>query len=191
MITPPNEISFSTIFYKPEPFYDLCEINGSKFAIFRKPIESNLNISLDFTDHNVVFLSPLEAKTDIMIKAISVIVLANINSKEGASTILGTGKFLNLGNKIWSDKKNLISGDKGVFLTFIIPERREMIKNIFNEAILKKDGELILDALCQTYDAYKDPYDENSEGFDIRQVFEFFDIPLTDNSCSSECSLMS
>lgn len=186
MITPPNGFSVDTLFYEPEPLYDLCELNGSKFAIFSKPINSDQEISLDFRNSNIVLLSPLEAETNITIKAISVIILANINSKKGAITILSKGKLINLGNTIFSMQKNLVSGDKGVIATFITTEKRETIKNTFNEAILKTDSKLVVDALCQTYDACEDPYDDNSEGFDIDQVFDFFDIPLSNlNSAAS------
>jgi hypothetical protein len=175
MVTTVGKISISTSFYEQSEFFDVCEINGSKFALFSKHIESTMSISLDMSDYNVVLLAPLQAEKNISVKAVSVIVLTTLNAKNGKSEISASGKSILLGGGVISDLENTISGDKGVTTCGCIKERWEMILGEFKEGISNKHGPTIVDALVHTYDAIVDPLEEN-EDIDISKAFAFFNI---------------
>lgn len=175
MATPASGIFISTSFYKENEYFDVCEINGSKFALFSKQIKSSETLSIDLSDYNVIFLAPLQAEKNICVKAISVIALTTLNAEKGEIEINASGKFILLGGAIKSHLDNKISGNKGVFAFSVIKERLEMILGEFKEGISKKHSPTIVDALMDTFDAIEDPSGENEE-IEIAKGFEFFNI---------------
>lgn len=179
MATSAMGIRINTSYYlqQNQPF-DLCEINGSKFALFNKKIQNDKSIFIDLSDYNVVILAPLEAENNISIKAVSVIALSNLNAKRGETKIEASEKLIILGNPIQSYLDNNLSGTKGVYTYGIVKERLEMILEEFAEGISKQHGPTIVDALVDTFDAIEDPSGENeSPTIDMVKAFKFFNIP--------------
>jgi hypothetical protein len=168
-------ISITTSFYKKNEYFDVCEINGSKFALFSKQIESDKTLSINLSDYNVVLLAPVQSEENVLIKAISVIALSSLKAKKGETEINASGKFISLGSTIESHLDNKISGDKGVFFLDVIKERLEMILEEFDKGILDEHGPTIANALIHTFDAVEDPSGEN-EDVDNFKAFEFFNI---------------
>ena len=155
----------------------MCEINGSKFALFNKAIKSEETLTIDLSDYSIVFLEPIEAEKNISIKAISVISLSTLITNHGETKINATEKIVSLGSKIKSESDNKIYGDKGVFISGVIKERLEMILEEFKKGISNQHGPTIVDALVETFDAIEDPSGENEgSSIDMAHAFEFFNI---------------
>lgn len=176
MATPTNGISVKTQFYKYNEFFDVCEINGSKFALFSKSIECNDPLSIDLCEYNVIFLAPIQVEEHLYVKAISVLALTTLNSKKGRNEINASEKFISLGSTTCSYSTNRISGDMGCLFISCITERLEMISNEFKEGISNMHGPTIVNALVQAFSAIDDPSDEK-EVTDISEAFDFFKIP--------------
>lgn len=171
-------ITINTIFYNHGQYFDVCEINGSKFAFFSKHIYSNEHLNIDLKDHNIVFLAPVEAEKNISINAISVIALSSFQTKNGGTEIHGSGKLFMLGSSIISKLDNKLIFKNDTLSVPVITERKEMIIDEFQKGISNKHGLTIVDALVETFDALVDPYGENRENsnIDIAEAFKFFDI---------------
>lgn len=74
----------------------LVRINGSIFAILHSPLESNGPINLLCEDWSLVLLAPIKSKTNIVISAINIICLNEIESKEGMVNIEASNRLVKL-----------------------------------------------------------------------------------------------
>ncbi|MDB6081930.1 MAG: hypothetical protein JWO53_1202, partial [Chlamydiia bacterium] len=112
------------------------------------------------------------------IKAISVIMLSVLQAKKGSCKINASGNIVALGGTINSYHDNELIGDS-VILSQVEKSRRCMILEEFRQGILKKDGDVIGEALLETFDAVEDPLGKSANPFiDIEKAFKFFNIPL-------------
>lgn len=164
----------STMFYKPIEHYELCEINGSKFALFNKQIETEKSLNIELKDYNVVFLAPLKAKENIHIKAVSVIVLSNLKA-DGRIEIEASDKFIAIEAKLKSSRGHDIHAQGEIFLVDCEQDRKRMILEEFESGISERKGVTIFEALVDTFDAIADPLGEN-ETVDNLEAIEFFNI---------------
>ncbi len=74
----------------------LVSINGSIFAILHSPLESDGPINLHCEDWSLVLLAPIKSKANIIISAINVICLNEIQSKEGIVNIQASHRLVKL-----------------------------------------------------------------------------------------------
>lgn len=158
------------ISYSKGSIFDVCEINGNKFALLNKEMSSKeCEYTIDLKDYYVVLLSPIVAEKDIVIDALSLIGFHNLTSNKGQTKITTEKKLILLGVKIQSLKDNILkSKSDSVLISGIIKERKEMICKLFAEGIEKGDGIKIMDALIETVEAVQDPSGENeSETIDV------------------------
>lgn len=177
MIASAREISICTSIYQPSPYFDVCEINGSKFALFNKAIDCDDNLSIDLSEYNVVFLAPIESKKNISIRAVSFIALSTITAKNGIADIHACGRVIMLGARIESHIPPTVSGDKGVHIYGIIKERQEMLLRLFQAGIAQLEGLCVAKALAETIDAIEDPAWENEDTYiDVFKALEYFSI---------------
>jgi hypothetical protein len=172
--SPSGGIPITTSFYKNE-YFDVCEINGSKFALFNKQIEARENLNIDLSNYNVVFLAPLVAGNNILIKAVSVIALNTLNAQRGECQIKASEKAIFLGATVKSNLDIKIHGVKGVFTCGCIRGRWNMLLEEFNTGISNMHGPTIVNALINTFDAIENPSEE-SEDINTFKAFEFFNI---------------
>lgn len=174
MATYVSRLSVNTTFYQECDYYDVCVINGSKFALFGKPFYDFKQIFWNLTDCSVVLLSPLRSEKNVIIKAISVIVLNTITSK-GKVSLLPSEKLIAPTGAIKGNLDLAIDEQDEVKALSIRKARKEMIVREFKEGISNKHGPTILDAVMDLFDAIVDPSGVNEE-IDIDKGLEFFKI---------------
>lgn len=174
MVVAISRIPISTSFDPKHPHFDVCEINGSKFALFSKTLRSSENLCIDLSDHHVIFLAPQYAKNIIRVNAISMIALTTLNAEEGEIQINANGKCVLLGGKMNSRHTKLVVSNQ-VFAISVLEERLDMILGMFNEGILNSRGFTILEALMETFDAIEDP-EWKKKSIDTLKAFQFFGL---------------
>lgn len=168
--------------YKQEDLYDLCEINGSLFAIFNKAILGQ-NIELDCGDYNVILLQPLQAHKNITIQAITVIALSRINARNGTLTIESTNKCIVLGAKLASKEPPFIQANGGVYEFDVSREVRQEIVESFTQAFTKKkseeSGPLLVEGLATIFGAIQDRMSgEESDQIRYADALKFFNVEI-------------
>ncbi len=182
MTLPAGSFMVRTFFHKYHKFFDVCEINGSKFALFNNPLYSNNfspNVTIDLADYNIILLAPLTAEGSISIEALSVVVLSALNAKKGEIRVTVPGKCIALDGKINGYRNNLIEAGQGFYSVAIPEEPFKMILEGFRKGMTNKNGEIIADALIETFDVIQDPFGENDNPcIDIKEAFEFFNISI-------------
>lgn len=72
----------------------LVEINGSIFAIVFAPLESEGPIRLNCEEWSLVLLAPLKSKTNILVSAINLLCLSEIESKEGIVNLHASNRLV-------------------------------------------------------------------------------------------------
>jgi len=82
----------------------LVEINGSMFAILHAPLESEGPIALHCEEWSLILLAPIKSKSNILISAINVICLSEIESKEGVINLHASNRLVKFAQLIKSDK---------------------------------------------------------------------------------------
>jgi hypothetical protein len=126
----------------------LVSINGSIFAILHSPLESDGPINLHCEDWSLVLLAPIRSKTNIVISAINVICLNEIESKEGIVSIHASNRLVKLTpsikpvEKVYETAKHAVSqlDDPATLLTSfqlfnkVIQSAREKSQSSFIEA---------------------------------------------------------
>ncbi len=170
-------IRLDTVFRRYVDGFDECEVNGVKFALFTEARNYPTNLTIDLPDRNVVILAPLEAEGNITIRAISIIALNNLTSRQGEINVLASGRWISLGAQVSSFKDNKIRSTLDCLFLPIVLERSEMIKREFTEGFSERKGQKILDALADTFDAVHNPDPEEGEDIEYAEVFRFFNIP--------------
>jgi hypothetical protein len=93
----------------------LVRINGSIFAILHSSLESNGPINLLCEDWSLVLLAPIKSKTNIVISAINVICLNEIESKEGIVNIQASNRLVKLTPSIKPFEKVYETAKRPVF----------------------------------------------------------------------------
>jgi hypothetical protein len=78
----------------------LVEINGSVFAIIHSALESDGPIQLYCDEWSLVILAPIKSKTNIVISAINVICLSEIESEEGIVNIHASNQLVKFAQSI-------------------------------------------------------------------------------------------
>ena len=73
----------------------LIEINGVIFAIVHAPLESEGPIRLECDDWNLILLSSIKSRSDVLISGINVIRFNTIESDEGSLSITASNKLIN------------------------------------------------------------------------------------------------
>lgn len=175
---PAEGIRINTHYYRTEK-YDVCEINGSKFAIFFKSLTSdNGDVYLDLGDYNIILLAPIEAQKNVKINGITVVAMDVIRAKTGTVEVKANRKFVNLGGEIRSVSDALLDGKLGVYSFGIIEERLDRIKALFQNGRAALNGPFVVDGLTEVFDAIDDPAAESeSDTVKMSDVFKFFAIP--------------
>ncbi len=72
----------------------LVEINGSIFAILFAPLESEGPIRLNCEKWSLVLLAPLKSKTNILVSAINLLCLSEIESQEGMVNLHASNRLV-------------------------------------------------------------------------------------------------
>ena len=104
----------------------LVEINGSMFAILHALLESEGPIALHCEEWSLILLAPIKSKSNILISAINVICLSEIESKEGVINLHASNRLVKFAQLIKSDKVSEMGecgefefdDDPGAFLNY-------------------------------------------------------------------------
>ena len=99
-----GDSSVVTYTYTRGDLYDMVTVNDIKFALFHKSIKSaegSRDIEITTTDCNCVFLAPIEAEGDIIIKAVNVLVLNSLSPK--GKTLIHAENFYGIGAEVKGD----------------------------------------------------------------------------------------
>ena len=99
-----GDASVTTYTYTRGNLYDMVMVNGIKFALFHKPLQSaegSRDLTITATDCNCVFLAPIEAEGDIIIKAVNVLVLNSLSPK--GKTLIHAENFYGIGAQVKGD----------------------------------------------------------------------------------------
>lgn len=177
-----STLSVSTTYTQTDQFFDVCTINGTKFALIHNPLIATTDLEVDLKDYNVVLLAPITAENNVCMNAKSIVVLSDITAKKGEAILNASGKLITSGDHIKSHGKNVLLGKSGVYLMSVpnegALERIKCIREEFQRGISNLKGELIQEALVDTFDAVQDPYVEGDGEISVREAFVFFGIGL-------------
>lgn len=171
-----SQIEKATI-YSTGIFYDVCEINGEKFAIYPNRIHQAGHLVIDNRQATVVFLKPVSSLHNISIKAQSVIALAGIESLEGNIRIKTHRKCVAIN---WNfEKEPEIIAQKGIHLIETDQDKQDWLIKEFEKGRVSRNVCTIVSAIAETYQVVIDP-EGNDDSSEINQddAFEFFGIPL-------------
>ena len=159
----------------------LIEINGAIFAILHSPLESNGPIHLNCKDWSLVLLAPIRSKAEVIISAINIICLNEIQSEEGIIEIQAVNQLVRLTPCIKTSEKVDIKSanefqledDPGTFLKYfqlfnhIVSGARDP-----NPTHLKAQQQVIL-TLC----ALAEKIEGKTNSLNIQKVLDIWDIP--------------
>lgn len=162
----------------------LMEINGSIFAILHSPLESDGPICLNCEDWSLILLAPIKSKTNIVISAINIICLNEINTEEGMVNIHASRRLIKFA-PLTKGSENIcemgghsefqFDDDPGAFLHYyrlfesIVSCVRVNSPDAFSEAQQK-----VIMGLC----TLADKIEANKTDLTLRKVLEIWDIPL-------------
>lgn len=175
MAAPVKDFLINTSFYTTDERYEVCEINGSKFALFFKAYDV-VDVNIDLPEYNIVIMSPLISVNNIAIKAINILVLAEMQANCGHTHLVATGKFICF-RPINSFAENIITHHHGHHLIYPTEEKLEAILSRFKAGISQKHGLAIVEALKLTVNFIEDPL--KSDDLDATEAFAFLRIPTT------------
>lgn len=82
----------------------LVDINGFIFAILHAPLESEGPITLHCEEWSLILLAPIKSKSNILISAINVICLSEIESKEGTINLHASNRLVKFAHLVKSEK---------------------------------------------------------------------------------------
>lgn len=159
--------SFST----PNDYYELCEINRTKIAIFLDPIIAEENFQIDLRDHIVVFLAPLESKKNIRICAISVVTINTLKAG-GELEIIANEKYISLVKSVTNSGFKVIANN-GAYNPQVEKEKSDKIARKFKKGITNQQALKIVQALIYIFMAVENPKEKENIRVD---TFNFFKI---------------
>ncbi len=166
----------------------LVEINGSIFAILHSPLESLGPIHLKCEEWSLVLLAPIKSKTNIVISAINIICLSEIESEEGSVNIHASNRLVKFVPSIKSPEKVCEMGERGEFqfeddpgallhhyrsFESIVCSIREGSSDSFSEAQQK-----FIAGLC----TLANNIEGNPENLDLHKVLGIWGIPFLDKA---------
>lgn len=160
----------------------LIKIDEAIFAIVHSPLESNGPIQLKCEEWSLILLSPIKSKTNIVISAINLICLNEIESQEGLINIHTSKHFVKFGPLIKpSEKTSTITGggeyqfdsDVGAVL-YYYRLYQEVINDIHTgtpESLAKAQQQFIT-SLC----AIAAKIENDSKELNLQKVLHFWGI---------------
>lgn len=170
-----NSLEINTTFFPSTQTYASCELNGTKFAFFLKPL-SEVNLDINLKDYIIVILAPLEGEQALSVQAISILALATLTAIKGKAKIHTTEKVVLFGKGISSSVEIVATGVKRAYSREMDASQIALVCEKIKEGFAEKKGPLILDTLFEIYAAVVGCSKENS--IDHTQAYEFYQIPL-------------
>jgi hypothetical protein len=161
----------------------LVVINGSIFAIVHSPLESLGPIVLNCEEWSLIILAPIKSKTNILISAINIICLNEIESEEGNVSVHATNQLVKLGNLFKPHGKVCEMGEGGEFqfnddlgalmhyhrlFHSIVSSARTATPESFSEAQQK-----FIMSLC----SLADKMEGGADNLDLQKVLSLWKIP--------------
>ncbi|MDR3623657.1 MAG: hypothetical protein P4L16_00750 [Chlamydiales bacterium] len=166
--------------YYPEStagkLYDVCDINGSLFAIFYRAMQFEGEANIDLENYSLVFLKSVEANK-ISIKAVNVIFLNSIRSRTDEINVKVSGKVILLGSEVRAFGAGCIEADGGFHSSCTINDQREQIQKVFMDGVREDDGTFIVDGLVETIDVLKDCMGER-ERISASDALQFLGVSI-------------
>jgi len=159
----------------------VLRINGVRFAIFDKPITSQEELTIDLKNYNVIFLSPIEAKKDINIHAITIISLSTFFSSQGSTSLYADAKlmlFVNNNNSRNFLKGGCLIGKEGILGRSLDEEILRGLVEKFENGVDTKNSRLLLKTLLITAQ-----YAMQKETADQLSVLRFLGLPIIERHC--------
>lgn len=93
----------------------LIDINGAIFAILFSALESKGQIRLNCEDWSLILLAPIKSQADVVISAINIICVNDIQSQEGTVSIEASNQLVKITPSIKSSDRVIVSGKEGEF----------------------------------------------------------------------------
>jgi hypothetical protein len=171
-----NSTGLNIHFQRNEKDYDLWKLNDSMLAIYHKGIQGK-EINIDLKDHTIVMFSPLKSEEDISIKGKSVIVLKEIQSLTGKTSIQAANTYIRIGQVL---KSGLGSTGKGEVAAVYIPHPDQDCLNVINEelteGIAQRNGDKILNGLIHVVAMAREYSNSDFQEDSIQAFLEYLDI---------------
>lgn len=163
--------------FQDEINYSSWVFNGLKFVFITKNMESTGTTLLDFSNDNLIILSKITAKA-VIIKAASVFCLGQIHSQEETIKIITyIGRIAYLGGSIQSKKDCQMSPKTNCELYVINLEQKQIIMDLFINAISKRNISDMINGLVEIYCGFKNISEECENRSSLGKTFNFFNIP--------------
>lgn len=181
----PHQIKLQIAFPKSSEDHRLqmVEINGSIFAIVHGPLESLGPVHLQCEDWSLVLLAPIKSKKGVVISAINVICLNEIESEEGFVNIYASNRLVKFAHHTKTPEKVLEIGERGEFrfeddpATFLRYYRlfehvASSVREENSDSFFEAQQKFIM-SLC----ALASKIEGKTENLNLHRVLEIWNIP--------------
>jgi hypothetical protein len=160
----------------------LVSINGSIFAIVYLPLESLGPIRLCCEEWSLILLAPIKSKTNVLVSAINVICLNEIESEEGHVNVHATNRLVKLGNMFKPAEKVCEMGERGEFQCDDDPGALLYYHRLFSSIVNNvhnRSPDSFADAqqnFISSLFTLADKIEGKPENLDLQKVFGIWDI---------------
>lgn len=161
----------------------LVGINGAVFAIVHSPLESEGPIRLLCENWSLVLLAPLKSKSNILVSAINVICLSQIQSEEGHVNVHASNRLVKFAGLVNPGQKLSemgqrgefeFSDDPGAFLYYYrLFEAIVSSVRVGTEDSISQAKQHLIAGLC----ALANKIEAKTENLDLGKVLAIWDIP--------------